>query len=122
MTMQASRRDEKEIRAALQAYRDEIADIVAMIPDGTYLVRGAGDQAREAATHLKAAVEAEYKPPARLQQFMSEVERNFFAPCMHRVFVDLQKLRTNTSPGPDWKQALFEADSELSYWLSQLDP
>ena len=51
---------------------------------------------------------------------MSEIERDFFAPCMHRVFVALQMFRTNTSPGPDWQRALFDADSELLHWLFQL--
>jgi hypothetical protein len=103
----------EEVRAALQGYRDRIAEIDAMIPPGTYLVHGAGDRASEAASHLKSAVKSCHKRPASSRQSMSEVERLFFDPCMHRVFVALQKLRINTDPGPKWKSALFVADTEL---------
>ena len=89
------------MRAALQGYRDRIAEIDGMIPAGEYLVRGAGDQVREAASLLKAAVKAYYKRPASSRRSMSRIERNIYEPCMERVFVALTKLRTNTIPGPD---------------------
>jgi len=91
-----------------------------MIPNGTYLVRGAGDRAREAASILKAAAKADYKRPASSRQSMSRFESRIYEPCMHRVFVALQKLRTNTNPGPAWKSALFDADTQLNHWLHQL--
>lgn len=120
MTMRAIGRSTEEIQAALQAYRDEIAEIDAMIPNGTFLVRGAGTRVREAANNLKAEVKSDYERTVKHPQSMSEVERNFFAPCIHRVFVALQMFRTNTSPGPDWKRALLNADSELNHWMNQL--
>ena len=111
----------EEARAALQAYRDQIAEIVSMIPPGTYLVRGAGERVREAAKNLKAAVTSYYHRPARSRQSMSQIERNFVDPCMHKVFVALQGLHAGTNPGPIWRSALYDADIEIGNWLYLLD-
>ncbi len=121
MTMQSIGRSANEVRAALQAYRDEIEEILQMIPSGTFLVRGAGEQARAAAQRLKAGVKADYKMPAHLKRRMSDVERKFLEPCMHRVFAHLQNLTTNSNPGPDWRHALDEADADLGHWLALLN-
>lgn len=111
-----------EARKALQlSYRDKISQIIEMLPQGGYLVRGAGERARESAKSLKDAVRSYYKRPARLRQEMSQIETRFFDPCMHRVFVALQKLNLSSNPGPPWVRALNDADSELSHWLYQLE-
>lgn len=118
--MPDSGRTISEVRALLQRCRDDIAKIQRMIPDGTYLVRGAGDQVRQAAANLKAEVKAHYKRPARSRHGKSEIERTVFDPCMHRTFVALQSLHVGTTPGPGWRASLFDADSELSYWMEHL--
>jgi hypothetical protein len=116
--MRLDRQDAQEARERLQAYLDQIAEVIAMLPpSGAYFVRGAGERVRQAAQQLKAAVKADYK---RSQRPATEVERNFVAPCMHRLFVALQAFRTNTSPGPDWHRALYNAEFEVNHWLHQL--
>jgi hypothetical protein len=110
-----------QVRAAIQAFREQIAHIDSLIPQGSYLVRGAGEQAREAAKNLKASITAEHKRPASSRRSMSRVELDLFDPCMHRVFVALQFLKVGSSPGPEWRTALFNADSELSHYLYLLD-
>jgi alkanesulfonate monooxygenase SsuD/methylene tetrahydromethanopterin reductase-like flavin-dependent oxidoreductase (luciferase family) len=110
-----------EARAALQAYREQAAAIISMIPECRTLVGRAGDQAHEAAKNLKAAVTSYYKRPARSRQSMSQIESNFFAPRMDKVFVHLQGLHAGTNPGPIWRSALYDADIEIGHWLGLLD-
>jgi hypothetical protein len=116
-------KSEQEVQVALQAYRDQIAQIVPLLPPGRgYFVRGAGERVREAAKNLKAAVKSDYKRPAHLRRSMSQVEIEVFEPCMQKVFVALQNLNLGTNPGPPWLHALYDADLELDYSLSHLEP
>jgi hypothetical protein len=122
MAIHRTGRDMRGVQDALNAYRQEIDEIVQMIPEGTILVRGAGQTVKERTAKFKARVKREYiaTSSVRAQAAMSDIERRFYAPCVHRVFVALQMFKINTNPGPECKRALFEADSELSWWLSQL--
>ncbi len=109
-----------EILATFQDWTEQVEKIQQLIPAGTYLVRGAGRRAQEGARFLKEAVKLGYRHPATIRREHSDLERDFFEPCVHRVFVALQKLRIGTSPGPEWKQALDDAAAELSHWTGQL--
>ena len=75
----------EDARTALAGYRDQISKIIAAIPSER-------EFAYESARNLKSAVTSYYKRPARFKGSMSDIEARFFDPCMHRVFVALQKL------------------------------
>lgn len=109
-----------EILSTFRKWSEQVDELRQMIPLGGYLVRGAGEPAQAAARALKEAVRLEYRRPAAIRRAHSDVERDFFEPCVHRVFVALQKLRIGTSPRAEWRHALDDAAAELSHATSQL--
>jgi hypothetical protein len=111
-------RDADQVLAALESYLREVSELIEMIPSG--LVRGAGRRAQEAAELIKADVKRDYRLRAHEKARLSDVEREYFYPCIMKTFIALQALRVNTSPGPPWKDALWNADHELSYGISEL--
>lgn len=118
MTMRPYGRNAKQLLTALQAYADEIEELIEALPQHEVSIASQrGCELVEAAGKLKAAVKHDYQSSQKYhrEEKFSAVERAFWAMFPHKLFVALQKLNLSTRPGPNWLPALLDAQHETQY-------
>jgi hypothetical protein len=98
-----------EIEAALRRYEVAVAEILGLWGREQQTLSQA--DAREALRALKKSVKNEYKR----QQRTTGLEAQVYAPAMHRLHTELQRLSLSTRPGPEWIMVLRSAQDQISY-------
>ncbi len=113
----------QQIELALRAYKDRCEEILQLLGEKRSLSLGEREQivALYAALKddLKAAAKHGTLSKSRRQQ--TRAETCFFDPAVRRAVLNLRPA-TNTNPiSSHWFSAVFEAQSEFSYWLHNMD-
>src|SRR5262245_11409793 len=98
-----------EIEAALRRYEEAVEEILGLWVRVEQPLSHA--EAREAVRALKQSVKDEYKRQRRT----TGLEAQVYAPAMHRLHTELQRLSVNSRPGPEWIVALRGAQDQISY-------
>jgi hypothetical protein len=72
---------------------------------------------------LKDRLQSEYRrtDSVRSRDKLNPVEKAFYAPAVHKTFVELTKIRKGTRPFVDWSNALYCAKLELTDFMPSLE-
>ena len=109
-----------QIVTVLRRYAYDINRISAVMPD-----RGMAKDAQSRLKELKDAIHSDYKlryAIARSAQ-LTPLEQSNLARAILDVFSALQTIGVNTTPGKEWRNALYRADMYIQRCLTELrDP
>ena len=109
-----------EIVTVLRRYAYDINRISALMPDG-----GTAKDAQSTLKQLKDAIHSDYKQRhaiARTAQ-LTPLEQSNLARAILDVFSALQAIGVNTTPGREWRNALYGAEMYIQRYLTEFrDP
>ena len=106
-----------QIASVLRGYAHDINRISALMPHG-----GAAKDAQSRLKLLKDAIHSDYKHRyaiARSTQ-LTPLEQANLARAIRDVFFNLQAIGVNTTPGREWRNALYGADLCIQRYLTEL--
>ena len=109
-----------EIVTVLRRYAYDINRISALMPDG-----GTAKDAQSRLKQLKDAIHSDYKHRNAITRSaqLTPLEQSNLASAILDVFSALQAIGVNTTPGREWRNALYAADMYLQRHLNELrDP
>ena len=105
-----------EIVTVLRRYAYDINQISALMPDS-----GTARDAQSRLKQLKDAIHSDYKHRhaiARTAQ-LTPLEQSNLARAILDVFFALQAIGVNTTPGREWRNALYGADMYIQHCLTE---
>ena len=105
-----------EIVTVLRRYAYDINRISALMPDGA-----TAKDAQSTLKQLKDAIHSDYKQRhaiARTAQ-LTPLEQSKLARAILDVFSALQAIGVNTTPGREWRNALYGADMYIQRYLTE---
>jgi len=109
-----------QIVTVLRRYAYDINRISALMPDG-----GTAKEAQSRLKQLKDAIHSDYKQRhaiARTAQ-LTPLEQSNLARAILDVFSTLQAIGVNTTPGREWRNALYGAEMYIQRYLTEFrDP
>jgi hypothetical protein len=109
-----------EIVTVLRRYAYDINRISALMPDGA-----TAKDAQSTLKQLKDAIHSDYKQRhaiARTAQ-LTPLEQSNLARAILDVFFALQAIGVNTTPGREWRNALYGAEMYIQRYLTEFrDP
>jgi hypothetical protein len=106
-----------QIVSVLRGYAHDINRISALMPHG-----GTAKDAQSRLKQLKDAIHSDYKHRyaiARSTQ-LTPLEQVSLAHAIRDVFFNLQAIGVNTTPGREWRNALYGADMCMQRYLTEL--
>ena len=106
-----------QIVTVLRGYAHDINRISALMPHG-----GTPKEAQSRLKQLKDAIHSDYKHRyaiARSTQ-LTPLEQANLARAIRDVFFTLQAIGVNTTPGREWRNALYGADLCIHRFLTEL--
>ena len=109
-----------EIVTVLRSYAYDINRIFALMPD-----RRTAKDAQSRLTQLKDAIHSDYKQRHAIAGTaqLTRLEQSNLARAILDVFSALQAIGVNTTPGKEWRNALYSADMHIQRYLTELrDP
>jgi len=109
-----------EIVTVLRRYAYDINRISALMPDG-----GTAKDAQSRLKQLKDAIHSDYKHRNAITRSaqLIPLEQSNLASAILDVFSALQAIGVNTTPGREWRNALYGADMYIQRYLNELrDP
>ena len=109
-----------EIVAVLRRYAYDINRISALMADG-----GTAKDAQSGLKQLKDAIHSDYKQRNAITRSaqLSPLEQSNLASAILDVFFALQAIGVNTTPGREWRNALYGADMRIQRYLTEFrDP
>lgn len=104
----------------LQAYSDEIDQIIALFDDRG-VRKGQKETAQALLTKLKESLKNDYKSrdTKKGEEQMTNVERTCFFPAIHEAYANMS-IKTNSRPSSAWTFELYDAQSTIKHYLHQL--
>ena len=109
-----------EIVTVLRRYAYDINRISALMPDG-----GTAKDAQSRLKQLKDAIHSDYKHRNAITRSLqlTPLEQSNLESAILDVFSALQAIGVNTTPGREWRNALYAADMYIQRYLNELrDP
>ena len=106
-----------EIVTVLRRYAYDINRISALMPDG-----GIAKDAQSRLKQLKDAIHSDYKHRNAITRSaqLTPLEQSNLASAILDVFSALQSIGVNTTPGREWRNALYGADMYIQRYLNEL--
>ena len=106
-----------EIVTVLRRYAYDINRISALMADG-----GTAKDAQSGLKQLKDAIHSDYKQRNAITRSdqLSPLEQSNLASAILDVFSALQSIGVNTTPGREWRNALYGADMHIQRYLNEL--
>ena len=106
-----------EIVTVLRRYAYDINRISALMPDS-----GTAKDAQSRLKDLKNAIHSDYKHRNVITRSaqLTPLEQSNLASAILDVFSALQSIGVNTTPGREWRNALYGADMYIQRYLNEL--
>ncbi len=111
-----------DIIGILRSYSDDIDKILILFDDHGWIAYKNKESAQELLKGLKELLRNDYhrRDTKEGQQKMSEVEKTFFFPAIHKALTRIH-VKTNSQPSEKWFLELLDAQSEIRYYSNELE-
>ncbi|MHB1785269.1 MAG: basic helix-loop-helix domain-containing protein [Acidimicrobiales bacterium] len=115
--------EENAVIDQLRAHRDRLRAVMDLVGDRLPLPKDAKERAQTLMQAAKESLRADYKRMSTVsgEAALNPTEDAYLRPAVHEAFTHL-RVKWNSNPSSEWHSDLYEAVTDIEFFLHQLEP